>query len=198
MSKKSETGVMESYSATTSPSKNGSDSREKKALRMLFEDQLRGIYSAEKLMIEALPEMAKAADNEDLEGAFTDHLEQTKKQVTRLEKIFDRLHVREPETECQSMKAIIQEGKEVLSKYESGSVRDAALIINAQKVEHYEMAVYGSLREIAEVLGLYKIADQLDRSLAEETETDQMLTEIAADINEEAFYFERESIEMEA
>jgi ferritin-like metal-binding protein YciE len=158
----------------------------KKTLKDLFHDGLKDIFSAEKQLVEALPKMEEAAHNEELKSAFADHLEQTKKQQQRLEKIMQHLGVTGDEN-CEAMEGLIKEGEEIIQNYPEGSVRDAALIIGAQKVEHYEIASYGSLCELADVLGLGKIHDVLGRSLNEEEDTDTLLSEIAQDINDEAY-----------
>jgi len=134
-----------------------------------------------------LPEIARAIDNEDLEEAVTFHLEQTKKHVARLEKVFDRLHITKTDSEkCPAMEGLIQEVRKVISEFERGPVRDSALIIGAQKIEHYEIASYGSLCELADVLGENKIHDILGRTLDEEEDTDVNLSDIAKDVNDEA------------
>jgi ferritin-like metal-binding protein YciE len=156
------------------------------SLRELFEDGLKDIYNAEKQLLDALPEVAKAADNEELSDAARNHLEETKKQVERIEKVFNRLHMEVEEGSCQAMEGLIQETNDIIEEYEAGPTRDAALIIGMQKIEHYEMAVYGSLCELADVMGYPKIADILDRTLEEEENADKMLTDIARDVNEEA------------
>jgi ferritin-like metal-binding protein YciE len=180
-----------SSASSNSTSKNGSDGVSKenandKTLKKLFEQGLQDIYSAEQQLIEALPEMAKAAFNEDLEDAINNHLEETKKQASRLEKIFDRLNIEKEGETCKAMEGLIEEGKKILQEYPESPVRDSALIIGAQKIEHYEIAAYGSLCELADVLGFYKVAEVLDRSLAEEENTDHLLTDIAKDVNDEA------------
>jgi ferritin-like metal-binding protein YciE len=152
-----------------------------------LETGLKDIYSAEKQLVNALPEIARAIDNEDLEEAVTFHLEQTKKHVARLEKVFDRLHITKTDSEkCPAMEGLIEEGKKVISEFERGPVRDSALIIGAQKIEHYEIAAYGSLCELADVLGENKVHDILGRTLDEEEETDINLSDIAKDVNDEA------------
>jgi ferritin-like metal-binding protein YciE len=164
-----------------------SGTKKKKSLMDLFHDGLKDIYSGETQLVEALPKMAEAADNEELSGAFTDHLEQTKKHVQRLEKIMQHLGVEKGSETCEAMEGLIKEGEEIIEKYEESPVRDAALIIAAQKVEHYEIAAYGSLCELADVLGMGKIHDTLGRTLDEEEDTDMLLSEIAQDINDEAY-----------
>jgi ferritin-like metal-binding protein YciE len=156
-------------------------------LDKLFEKNLKDIYSAEKQLIKALPDLVKAAENEDLQDAFNKHLEQTRRQAERLEKIFDRLEIdKSDEVTCKAMEGLIKETQETIKEFDKSPVRDSALIIGAQKVEHYEIAAYGSLRELAEVLRYSKIADTLDRTLQEEAETDDELSYIALDVNDEA------------
>ena len=165
----------------------GKGQKQKKTLHQLFEDGLKDVYSAEKQLVAALPKMAKASENEELQQAFEDHLTQTKKHVERLEKIFDRLGIDKGNETCEAMEGLIKEGEEIIEKYEENAVRDSALIIGAQKIEHYEIAAYGSLWELADVLGMNKVCDILGRTLDEEKETDEMLSEIAQDINDEAY-----------
>jgi ferritin-like metal-binding protein YciE len=193
--KSSRSSASSSGSGTSSSWQSDSDGttsgkgrqRNEKTLEDLLETGLKDIYSAEKQLIEALPKMAKAADSEDLEEAFNFHLQQTKKQAERLEKIFDRLGIENDESEeCEAMKGLIKEADEIISEFEAGPVRDAALIIAAQKVEHYEIASYGSLRELTDVLGMNKECDILDRSLQEEGDTDHNLSELAMQINDNA------------
>lgn len=166
-----------------------------KTLDDLFVEELNTIYDAEKQLIEALPVMAKAAYNENLLEAFDSHLEQTKRQVERLEKVFDRLRIdRNEEQKCEAMEGLVTECNQIIDEFETTPVRDSALIIAAQKIEHYEIASYGSLCELADVLGYTKIAELLDRSLEEEETTDKNLTVIAQDINDMAFELEHEEI----
>lgn len=182
----------QSHGANGSTSKNNfsksESSKSEKTLDDLFEKNLKDIYSAEKQLEEAMPEMVRAADNEDLQDAFSKHLEQTKRQIERLEKIFDRLEIStNKEERCAAMEGLIEELESTISEYENSPVRDSALIIGAQKIEHYEIAAYGSLCELADVLGYSKISEILDRSLQEEEETDENLTYIAQDVNDEAY-----------
>lgn len=170
-------------------------SKEKKTLKQLFEDGLKDIYSAEKQLTEALPKMAKACENEELEEAFEHHLKQTKKHVERLEKVFDKLGIDKDGETCEAMKGLIKEGDEIIEKYAESPVRDSALIIGAQKIEHYEIASYGSLCELADVLGMGKVADLLGRTLDEEKETDDLLSEIAQDVNDEAYEMDEDDEE---
>jgi ferritin-like metal-binding protein YciE len=159
----------------------------KESLKKIFEELLQDTYSAEKQLIKALPELAKAADNEELEEAFTTHLKETEKQAQRLEKIFDRLRMEKEGKSCKAMEGLIEESREIIEEHSAGTTRDAALIIAAQKVEHYEIASYGSLVELADVLGLNNIADALERTLEEEENTDELLSDLAQDVNDEAY-----------
>jgi ferritin-like metal-binding protein YciE len=159
----------------------------KESLKKIFEELLQDTYSAEKQLVKALPDLAKAAYNEQLQDAFEHHLEQTKRQAERLEKIFDRLRIDKNGKNCEAMEGLVKEGKEIIEKHEKSITRDVALIIAAQKVEHYEIAAYGSLLELADVLGLNKIADNLERTLNEEKDTDELLSDIAQEVNDEAY-----------
>lgn len=159
----------------------------KESLKKIFEELLQDTYNAEKQIVKALPELAKAAYNEQLQDAFENHLEQTKRQVERLEKIFDRLKIEKGNETCEALEGLVKEAKEIIDEHEKSIVRDVALIIAAQKVEHYEIAAYGSLIELADVLGLNRTADVLERSLNEEKEADCILSEIAQDVNDEAY-----------
>ncbi len=184
---KTETAGKTASKTNGSLNKKGEDKKEK-TLECVFKNGLKAIYSAEIQLIEALPEMAKAADSEDLQDAINKHLQETKRHAERLEKIFSKLSIDKSEVKkCLVMESIINEGKKIIEEFEEGPVRDAALIIGAQKVEHHEIASYGSLCELADVLGYHKICDILDRTLEEEENTDKDLTEIAKHINDEAF-----------
>ncbi|HMJ70816.1 MAG TPA: DUF892 family protein [Cyclobacteriaceae bacterium] len=156
-------------------------------LHTLLEKGLRDIYSAEKQLVEALPEVIQAVDNEELEEAIVTHLEQTKKQVQRLEKVFERMgFTKESQEECAAMEGLVEENKKIVREFQRGAVRDAALIIGCQKIEHYEIAVYGSLCELCDVLGEERAGDLLGRTLEEEEDTDELLSEIAQEVNDEA------------
>lgn len=180
----------------TSGSSKSSSKHAEKTLDDLFEEELLDIYNAETQLIDALPEMVKAAESEDLEDAFNTHLQETRRQVERLEKVFDRLGIDKSQAEtCKAMEGLIKESKKIIEEFDRSSVRDAALIISAQKVEHYEIASYGSLVELADVLGYEKIADILDRSLQEEGDADKHLSSIAQDVNDEACELSSESEE---
>jgi ferritin-like metal-binding protein YciE len=183
MASKTQTGTSNGNARESSNGKTKAHS-----LNELFEKGLKDIYSAEKQLVLALPEIVKAVDNEELEEAMNRHLEQTKRHVDRLEKIMERMHISKHEDErCEAMAGLIEEGKKIINEFDRSPVRDSALIIGAQKIEHYEIAAYGSLCELADVLGETKIHDLLGRTLDEEEDTDQLLTDIAQDINDEAY-----------
>jgi ferritin-like metal-binding protein YciE len=165
--------------AARSQKKNANREIEPK-LEELFHDEIKDIYWAEKKLVQALPKMAKAATSEELRSAFTDHLEQTKEHVTRLEQVFDILGHKPQAKKCDGMEGITEEGASVIEDTEDGtSTRDVALILAGQKVEHYEIATYGGLAQIARTLGHEDIAEILETTLEEEKETDQALTELA-------------------
>jgi ferritin-like metal-binding protein YciE len=152
----------------------------------LFIDELKDIYSAEKQITKSLPKMAKAATSPDLRDAFESHLEETKGHVERLEKAFEILGKPARGKMCHGMEGVLEEGAEVLEDTEKGDVRDAALISAAQRVEHYEIAAYGTVRTYAELLGEDTAVQLLEQTLEEEKETDQKLTDMASEINVKA------------
>jgi len=149
------------------------------SLEELMTDELKDLYSAENQLIKALPKMAKKATSKDLKTAFTTHLKQTEGHVTRLEQIGKELGISLGGKKCHAMEGLVEEGKEVLEEDGNDAVIDAALIGAAQRVEHYEMAAYGSTRAMAEQLGQSKIAQLLQETLDEEGAADKKLTEIA-------------------
>lgn len=156
-------------------------------LMELFVKELRDIYWAEKHSTKAFPKMARAAQSEELKDAFTTHLEETKGQIERLEQIFKELGMKPIGKKCHAMEGLVKEGEEVLEELEPGYVRDSALIISAQKAEHYEIASYGSLRTLAELMNMTEVVDLLQETLDEEGATDKKLTEIAvSSVNEDA------------
>ena len=155
----------------------------KNSLLGLYLDELRDIYSAEKQLTKALPKMAKAASSDKLREGFVEHLEQTKGQVERLEQIFDALGERSGGKKCVGMEGLIEEGSEVIEDDFEGSVKDAALIGAAQRVEHYEIAAYGTVIAFAELLGETEHVSLLQQTLEEEKQTDERLTELAQDVN---------------
>jgi ferritin-like metal-binding protein YciE len=160
------------------------------ALLELFTDELKDIYWAEKHLVKELPKMLKAATSEQLKSAFDDHTSQTETHVTRLEQIFELLGKKPVAKKCDAMAGLLEEGKSIIADTETGSMtRDAGLILAAQKVEHYEIATYGTLRIFANVLGLNEVSEILDDTLSEEKDTDVLLTEIAEGyVNEAALH----------
>lgn len=149
-------------------------------LHQFFVTSLKDIYFAENAILEALGEMQGAATTEELKEAFEDHQLQTQKHVSRLEKVFRLIDATPEKKECRAIKGIIEEGREIIKSTKEGSMtRDAALIIAAQKVEHYEIATYGGLAQLAITMGHDKAADLLEKTLQEEEDTDYNLTEIA-------------------
>jgi len=145
----------------------------------LFEDELKDLYSAEKQLTKALPKMAKKASSSKLKTAFTDHLTQTENHIRRLEQIGEKLEVKLTGKKCAAMEGLVEEGKEVIEEDGDGSVIDAALIGAAQRVEHYEIAAYGTARAMAEALGHSDAVKLLQLTLDEEGETDKRLTRLA-------------------
>lgn len=150
------------------------------SLRDLYIEELRDVYDAENQLLKALPKMAKAATHEDLKAAFEQHLEQTEEHVRRLEEVFQALDEKPKAKKCEAMKGLLEEGKQVMEENAgSEDVLDAGLIAAAQKVEHYEIATYGTLRTWAEQLGFDDQADLLEETLDEEKDTDENLSELA-------------------
>jgi ferritin-like metal-binding protein YciE len=155
-------------------------------LEQLLEESLKDLYDAEKQLVKALPKMAKAATNADLKAAFTDHLEQTKGHQQRLEQVFEHLGVKAKSKPCAAMKGLIEEGSEQIGEDAEGPIKDLMLIVAAQKVEHYEISGYGSVRTLAEAIGNEDVVDLLQQTEDEESEADQKLTEIASTLIEES------------
>jgi ferritin-like metal-binding protein YciE len=155
-------------------------------MQELLIDELKDLYSAEKQIVRALPKLVKAATSPELKDALSSHLEETKGQVARLEKIGEIFGKKMTGKACVGMKGVLEEGSEVLEDTEKGIVRDAALISACQRVEHYEMAGYGSSREFAKLFGQREVADLLDETLAEEKEADKKLSAISKQINAKA------------
>jgi ferritin-like metal-binding protein YciE len=157
-------------------------------LEEFFHEELKDIYWAENHLVKTLPKMAKAASGEELKMAFNDHLEVTKEHVRRLDNVFKALGHKADARKCEAMNGIIKEGDSIIDDTEKGTAtRDAGLIMAGQKVEHYEIATYGALIRIAKTLGHSAVAAILEKTLAEEKEADESLTNLAeASVNEEA------------
>ena len=174
--------------------KSRSSKSSKETLEDIFEDTLKDIYWAEKHLTKALVKMSKAAYNEELKDAFDTHLEETEMQITKLEKCFELLGKKAVAKKCEAMEGLIKEGEEQIEEHEEGHPRDAALIAAAQKVEHYEISAYGTLRTMANVLGMAQCAEILEEIKDEEAQTDVKLTELAEKINQLACEVDEEEV----
>ena len=158
-----------------------------KSVQDLLLSELRDLYDAEKQLVKALPKMAKAASSEQLRVAFQEHLEETKNQAERLEKVFEKLDTPTRGKSCEAMRGLVQEASEMMEEIKTPQVLDAALITGAQKVEHYEIAAYGSVRALAEACGHKEVAQLLDETLEEEKAADEKLNHIAlSEVNQAA------------
>ena len=151
-------------------------------LRKLYVEELRDVYNAEQQLVKALPKMAKGASSDELREALENHLDQTKGHVERLEQIFEGLDESPKGKTCKAMKGLIEEGSEILDEKGEDSVLDAGIIAAAQKVEHYEMATYGTLRSWADLLNQDEAAGLLQETLDEEGEADKILNDLAEEI----------------
>ena len=151
-------------------------------LKTLYTNELRDLYNAEGQLLKALPKMAKAASSDELKDAFEKHLEQTKSHVERLEEVFEDIGEKPKGKTCRAMKGLIEEGSEILQEDGEESVIDAGIIVAAQKVEHYEIAGYGSVRTFAQLLGKDRSAELLQTTLEEESEANELLNKLAEDI----------------
>jgi ferritin-like metal-binding protein YciE len=157
------------------------------SLRKLYVEELKDLYSAEKQLIQALPKMAKKAQNAQLKQAFQQHLEITQAQLERLDRVFEGLEKSPRGKKCKAMEGLIEEGKEMMQEDMEPDVMDAALIAAAQRIEHYEIAGYGTVRTYANLLGEKDAAKLLQQTLDEEGQADKILTQLAeSSINVEA------------
>jgi ferritin-like metal-binding protein YciE len=159
---------------------------EMESLKDLFIDELKDLYSAENQILKALPKMIKKATSKELKSGFEQHLKETQGHVERLDKIFEELEVSPRGKKCKGMEGIIADGKELMEEDAEPEVLDAGLIGAAQHVEHYEIASYGCVRTYAELLGHSKFVNLLQKTLDEESATDEKLTQLAQNINVEA------------
>jgi ferritin-like metal-binding protein YciE len=149
-------------------------------LEEFFKDEIKDIYWAEKHLVKTLPKMAKAATSAELKDAFTNHLEETKVHVERLEQVFELLEEKPEAKKCEAMEGITKEGDGIIDETESGTAtRDVGLILAGQKVEHYEISTYGGLEQLARNLGRDDVAELLKQTLEEEKSADRLLTEVA-------------------
>jgi ferritin-like metal-binding protein YciE len=167
------------------------------ALMELYVDELRDLYDAENRLVKAIPKMAKEATSEKLRSGFEEHLEQTRGHVDRLKEIFDNLGEKPSGKKCAGMIGIIKEGQEIMEVDFEGETMDAALISAAQRVEHYEIAAYGCVRTWADLLGENEASALLEKTLEEEKETDEKLTQLSEEINVQAKESRREGEEGE-
>ena len=163
---------------------NGANGSEKGAMQSsqlmkLLEDGLKDIYWAEKALTKALPKMAKKATSEELVEALENHLSETEGQIERIEKVFEILNKKAVAKKCDAMEGLIKEGEGIMEECEEGSMMDAGIIAAGQKIEHYEIATYGTLRTFAETLGMDEVAQLLEETLEEEKLADEKLTEVA-------------------
>jgi ferritin-like metal-binding protein YciE len=156
------------------------------SLQELYVEQLKDLYDAEHQIIKALPKLVEKAESEELKDALNEHLEVTKEQANRIEKIFSNMGDKAKAEKCKGMQGVIAEGDDLIGDIDDPGVRDAAIIAAAQRVEHYEMAGYGTARTYANQLGEDEAADLLQQTLDEEKEADEKLTQLASEINEEA------------
>jgi ferritin-like metal-binding protein YciE len=164
------------------------------SLEELLREELKDIYDAEKQLTKALPKLAKKATAEQLKAAFQEHLDQTEQHIERIERVFEELDMPAKGKTCQGMKNLIAEGDDMIGDADDDATRVALMIAAAQKVEHYEIAAYGTLRTWASILGHEEAVSLLEQTLEEEKQTDQRLTEIAESfVNEEAAEAEEEA-----
>ncbi len=155
-------------------------------LNDLLTHQLQDLYDAEHQITQALPKMMEAASSTELKSAFQEHLSQTEGHINRLQRVFEMMNVRPERVPCKGMQGLIKEGDELIKEQSKGDLLDAGLIASAQKIEHYEMASYGTARTFAYLLGYKDAADLLQQTLDEEEMTDKKLTQIAGQVNPEA------------
>lgn len=179
MQKRSNTG---SQNNTKTSKMSNTEGMESSQLMKLFEDELKDIYWAEKALTKAIPKMIKNATSTDLIDALENHLSQTQNQVTRLEKVFNSIDKKAVAKKCEAMEGLIKEGQEIIKECEEGAMCDAGIISAGQKIEHYEIASYGTLRQFAETLKLTEAVDLLEQTLSEEKAADEKLSEIAVSV----------------
>lgn len=176
MEKRSGNGSKNQTKTSTMSDNEGMESSQ---LMKLFEDELKDIYWAEKALTKAIPKMVKKATSTELIDALENHLSETQNQVTRLEKVFNTIDKKAIAKKCEAMDGLIKEGQEIMEECEEGAMCDAGIISAAQKIEHYEIATYGTLCQFAETLELTEAVDLLAETLDEEKTADEKLTEVA-------------------
>jgi ferritin-like metal-binding protein YciE len=168
-------------------------------LQDVLKDLLKDIYYAEKQLVKALKKVSKASTHEQLKDAFDKHREQTEGQIEMLEQAFEAMEMRAAGKKCPAMDGLIEESNEHIQEMEKGAALDAALIVGAQKIEHYEIAAYGSMCTFAKSLGLTECEDIFNQILQQESDTDELLTQVAQTVNQDALKSEEmEMSEMEA
>ncbi len=145
----------------------------------LFEDELKDIYWAEKALVKGIPKMIKNATSQDLVEALTHHLTETENQVSRVEQVFELIGKKASAKKCEAMEGLLKEAEDIMDSCEEGAMCDAGIISAAQKVEHYEIATYGTLRQFAETLSLTEVVSLLEATLEEEKAADEKLSEVA-------------------
>jgi ferritin-like metal-binding protein YciE len=171
---------------------------EQETLKELFIELIRDLYDAEKQITKALPKLAKAAESEELADALREHLEQTEGHVSRLEQVFEIAGQKAKGKPCKGMKGLLEEGSEAVKEEDKGPMRDLAIIAGCQKVEHYEISAYGTVRTLAEHLGMKKAIDLLQQTESEESDADEKLTGIATEMYTSEFGGEEEEEEPES
>lgn len=180
MEKATKSSKASSPKTNTTPKTKGTDKQMGEELEKYFIDSLKDIYWAEKALVKALPKMAKAATSEELGAAFEEHKTQTEEHVRRLEQVFELMERKPQAKKCEAMEGLQKEAESIIEETEAGThTRDVGLIMAAQKVEHYEIATYGGLAQLATTFGMDEVADLLKQTLDEEKDTDQNLTYIA-------------------
>jgi len=172
-------GSKKQSSSTMNQSKVSQNGMQSTQLMKLFENQLKDMYWAEKALTKAIPKMIKNATSEELIEALENHLSETEEQVNRVEQVFEVLGKKASAKKCEAMEGLIKEAEEIMEECEEGAMCDAGIIAAGQKVEHYEIASYGTLRQFAETLGLDEAVDLLQATLDEEKAADEKLTEVA-------------------
>lgn len=184
---KKKTPAKKTMSKTSKMNDDTKSSMPSSALMKLFEDELKDIYWAEKALLKALPKMIDNATSEELIEALTNHLAETEEQVSRVEQVFESFDKKAKAVKCDAMEGLIKEAESIMEECEPGAMCDAGIISAGQKIEHYEIASYGTLRQFAETLGLEEAAELLQLTLDEEKAADETLTEVAVSaINVEA------------
>lgn len=180
MEKATKSRKASSPKTNTTPKTKATDKQMGEELEKYFIDSLKDIYWAEKALVKALPKMAKAATSEELGAAFEEHKTQTEEHVRRLEQVFELMERKPQAKKCEAMEGLQKEAESIIEETETGThTRDVGLIMAAQKVEHYEIATYGGLAQLASTFGMDEVADLLKQTLDEEKDTDQNLTYIA-------------------